>query len=163
MDTNGLEVIAQIALGLAGFSGVMIALARPSGGFDPVESFRLRALIYASFGAMFLAIIPFAVFGGPWSEATSWRVLGAVMAVYTGAGLLDLPRRAFRLRRVDPEQFPLPLVVIQFGTHVVTFLFALVVLFGLTEYRANAYVMALVLMLLHGAIAFVRVLMYRRS
>jgi hypothetical protein len=163
LDINGLEVIAQIALGLAGFAGVMIALAHPSGGFNPVERFRLRALIYASFGAMFLAIIPFAVFGGPWSEATSWRVLGVVMAAYTGAGLLDLPRRAFRLRRVDPEQFPLPLVVVQLGAHVVTFLLALAVLFRLTEYRANAYVMALMLMLLHGAIAFVRVLICRRN
>ncbi len=141
----------------------MIALARSSGGFNPPERFRLRALIYASFGAMFLAIIPFAIFGGPWPESTSWRLVGVVMTVYTAAGLLFLPPAAYRLRHDHPGSFPLPLVVILFGTHVCTFLLALVVLFGFSEYRANAYTMALILLLVHGAMAFVRVLFHRRD
>lgn len=141
----------------------MVAFARPSGGFNPVERFRLQALIYASFGAMFLAIIPFAVFDGPWAESASWRVLGVVMTVYTAAGLSFLPAAGFRLRRDHPDQFPLPLVAFQLGNHVVTFLLALVVLFGLSEYLANAYTLTLILLLVHGAIAFVRVLFQRRD
>lgn len=156
-------MIAQIALGLAGFSGVMVAFARPSGGFNPVERFRLQALIFASFGAMFLAIIPFAVFGGPWTESTSWRVLGALMTMYAFAALYLLPAAGFRLRRDYPEQFPLPLVAFQVGNHIITFLLALVVLFGPTEYLGNIYTLALILVLGHGAIAFTRVLFFRRD
>ncbi len=159
----GLEVIAQIALGLAGFSGVMMALASPSGALNPPDRFRLRSLSYTSFGAMFLAIIPFAVFGGPWPDSTSWRLLGVVMTVYTAAGLLFPPFVVFRLRHDFPDLFPLPLVVFVIGILVCTLLLALAVLFGSSEYRANAYTMALILMLLHGAIVFVRVLFHRRD
>lgn len=156
-------MISQLALGLAGFSGVMVAFARPSGGFDPVERFRLRALIYASFGAMFLAIIPFAVFGGPWTESSSWRVLGATMTIYVIVGLSVLPAAAFRLRRDHPQQFPLPLVVFQLGNHVTTLFLALIILFRLTDHLASAYTLVLILLLVHGAIAFVRVLFSRRD
>lgn len=156
-------MIAQIAVGLAGFSGVMVAVARPSGAFNPVERFRLRALIYGSFGAMFLAIIPFAVFGGPWTESSSWRVLGVVMTIYTIAGLSFLPAAGFRLRRDYPEQFPLPLVAIQMGNHVISLLLALAILFGLTDHQASAYILVLLLLLAHGAVAFVRVLFYKRD
>lgn len=162
-NIHGLEVIAQIAIGLAGFSGVMVAVARPSGGLNSVERFRVRALIYGSFGAMFLAIIPFAVFGGPWAESSSWRVLGAVMTIYTIAGLSFLPAAGFRLRRDYPEQFPRTLIVLQLGNHVITLLLALIILFGLTDHQASAYILALILLLVHGAVAFVRVLFYRRD
>lgn len=158
----GLEVIAQIALGLAGFSGVMIALGRPSAAVDPPIRFRLRALCYASFGAMFLAIIPFAVFNGQWSDTTSWRLLGVVMTVVTTAGLLYFPFTAFRLRREYPDLFQLPLVVVQFANDVLRFLLALAVLFGSSRYQANAYIMVLILLLLQGSIAFVRVLFEKR-
>lgn len=160
---HGLEVIAQVAVGLAGFAGVMVAVAHPSGGFHPVERFRLRALIYGSLGAMFMALFPFAIFSGLWAESNSWRVSGALMTMYTGGGLLFVMPTAFRLRREHPDQFPRPLVVFQFLNHVVTFLLALVILLGLTDHQAGAYTLVLILLLAHGAIAFVRVLFYRRD
>jgi hypothetical protein len=162
-NINGLEVIAQIALGLAGFSGVMIAVAHPSGGFSPPVRFRLRALLYASFGALFLAIIPFAVFNAPWPESTSWRLLGVVMTVYTAGGLLYFPRAAYHLKRGYPELFQPLLAAVQFTNDVCKFLLALAVLFGPSEYQANAYTLVLILLLLQGSIAFMRVLFQRRD
>lgn len=162
-NIHGLEVIAQIAVGLAGFSGVMVAVAKPSVGFNKVERFRLRSLIYGSFGAMFLAILPFAVFGGPWAESSSWRALGAIMTIYTIAGLSFLPAAGFRLRREHPEQVPRTLIAVQVGNHVITLLLALAILFGLTDHQASAYTLVLILLLVQGAIAFVRVLFYRRD
>lgn len=161
-NINGLEVIAQIALGLAGFSGVMIAFARPSGALTPPVHFRLRALSYASFGAMFLAIIPFAVFNGPWPESTSWRLLGVVVTAYTAAGLLYFPIAAFRLRREYPHLFQLPLAVVLVVIDVCRFLLALAVLFG-SKYHANAYIMVLILLLLQGSITFIRGLFQMRD
>jgi len=111
---------------------------------------------------MFLAIIPFVVFNGPWSDSTSWRLLGVFVTVYTAAGLLYFPIAAFRLRRDYPDLFPLPLAVVQFTNDVCRFLLALAVLFG-SKYLANAYIMLLILLLLQGSIAFMRVLFQRRD
>lgn len=161
-NINGLGVIAPIALGLAGFSGVMIAFARPSGALTPPVRFRLHALSYASFGAMFLAIIPFAVFNGPWPELTSWRLLGVIATAYTAAGLFFFPVAVFRLRREYPDSFQLPLAAVLSVNDVCRFLLALVILFG-SKYHANAYILMLILLLLQGSIAFVRVLFERRD
>ena len=69
MDTTGLEVIAEVAIGLAGFSGLFVALTQ-TGSFAPPERFRLQFLLYTSLGAMFLAMLPYAIFSRAWSEHT---------------------------------------------------------------------------------------------
>ena len=61
LGLDGLATIAEVAIGLAGFSGVMIVLTRPGGGFNPPERFRLKVFVYSSMGPIFLALIPFAV------------------------------------------------------------------------------------------------------
>lgn len=155
-------MIAQIALGLAGFSGVMIAFARPSGELTPPVRFRLTSLSYSSFGAMFLAIIPFAIFNGPWPDSTSWRLLGVVVTVYTAAGLFYFPVAASRLRREYPDLFRLPMAVVLAVNDLCRFLLALAVLFG-SKYHAHAYIMVLILLLLQGSVAFMRVLFQRRD
>ena len=65
-------------------------------------------LVYSSIGAMFLSVIPFAVFG-VWAESTSWSLLGVTITAYTAAGLVSFPIAAFRLSRDYPDLFPLPL------------------------------------------------------
>lgn len=141
---------------------MVIAIARPSEGLNPADRFRLRALSYSSFGAMFLAIVPFAVFKGPWAESTSWLILGIVITLYTGLGLLFFPRASHRLRRDYPHlyKFRQPLAIVQFANDIVRFLLSLVVLFGPNTYQAGAYTMVLVLLLLQGVIAFMRVVLH---
>lgn len=84
------------------------------------------------------------------------------MTGFTAAGLLYFPLAAFRLRREYPDLFQLPLVVVQFVNDALRFLLALTVLFDAGRYQANAYLMVLILLLLQGSIAFVRVLFERR-
>lgn len=162
-DLSAMGVVAEVALGLAGFSGVLIVLSRTSDGLSPAERFRLRSLIYASIGTMFLALLPLALFGGRWAEPTVWQILGGVMTVYTAAGLMMLPSASIRLRRDFPELFPLPLILSQTTIHICSLSLASSVLFKLTEHPRNAYVLGLILLLAHGAIAFVRTLFYRRE
>jgi hypothetical protein len=161
VDLSAMEVVAEVALGLAGFSGVLIVLSRTSDGLGSAERFRLRSLIYASVGTMFLALLPLALFGGRWAEATVWQILGGVMTAYTAAGLMLLPPASFRLRHDFPDLFPLPLIFSQMAIHICSLLLAMSVLFRVTEHPLNAYVLGLILLLAHGAIAFVRTLFYR--
>ena len=150
-------------MGIAGFSAILIGLSRPSGGFNPPEIYRLKVLIFAGMGAMFFALFPFAMFDGGWSDSTNWRLLSIFLTLYLGGGIIYFPIRAARLRRQYPDLFPLSLILTQFSLHALALILSVMVLLELTQYQANAYTMALILLLVHGAIAFVRTLFYRRE
>jgi hypothetical protein len=113
-------------------------------------------------GALFLAMIPFAVLDSGWSDHTSWRILGALVLIYTLYGLVSLPRISFELRRQYPDIFPLRLILTQVATHLGTLGLALPLCFSTSNNQQNLYTGALILILVHGAIAFVRLLFYRR-
>lgn len=80
LDTFG--TIAEIAITLAGLTGVVVAFGRggPT-GWSPVERFLLRALVFWSLGAMFLALLPAALFSLP-SVQAPWRVAHGFFAVF---------------------------------------------------------------------------------
>ena len=63
------QLIGQIALGIIGFSAILIGLSRTSEGFSDPDNFRVQLLTYSAFGAMFGSIIPFAIFSGENFEA----------------------------------------------------------------------------------------------
>lgn len=150
-------------MGIAGFSAILVGLSRPTGGFDPPERFRLTVLIYSSMGAMFFALLPFAIFGGGWSDSTNWTLLGTLITLYVGAGIIFLPIGSLRLRADYPELFPLYMVLIQLSIHTGAFVLSLMIMLGLTKHQVNVYTMALILLLVHGAIAFVRTLFHRKD
>ena len=70
---HALQLIAEIALGILGFSAILIGLSRKSDGFSAPDNFRIQLLTYSAIGAMFCALIPFAVFGK--NNETSWLFL----------------------------------------------------------------------------------------
>ncbi len=57
-DSGSLQTIAEISIGLAGFSGLVVALREGSGSLDDIQKYRLRILFSLSFGAMFLSLLP---------------------------------------------------------------------------------------------------------
>ena len=59
MIPDSLQTIAEISIGLAGFSGLVVALRKGSGPLDDIQKYRLRILFSLSFGAMFLSLPEF--------------------------------------------------------------------------------------------------------
>ena len=59
MEFHGsLQIIAEIGLGLAGFSGLIVALRKDVGPLTAVQKYRLQILLSLAFGAMFLSFLP---------------------------------------------------------------------------------------------------------
>ena len=81
------QLIGQIALGIIGFSAILIGLSRTSEGFSDPDNFRVQLLTYSAFGAMFGSIIPFAIFSGENFEA-AWLMCFWVMSIYSVIGLI---------------------------------------------------------------------------
>ena len=163
MDPNfhALQLIAEIALGILGFSAILIGLSRKSDGFSAPDNFRIQLLSYSSIGAMFCALIPFAVFGNIHNE-TSWLIVNWILCLYSVLGLYIFPKRVISLRiQGYSDLFPLPLFIIQMGVLAVNFLISGLLIIDFIEAKENFYVFCLMLFLIQGSIAFVRTIFYR--
>ena len=163
MDPNfhALQLIAEIALGILGFSAILIGLSRKSDGFSAPDNFRFQLLSYSSIGAMFCALIPFAVFGNIHNE-TSWLIVNWILCLYSVLGLFIFPKRVISLRiQGYSDLFPLPLFIIQMGVLAVNFLISGLMIIDFIEAKENFYVFCLMLFLIQGSIAFVRTIFYR--
>ena len=163
MDPNfhALQLIAEIALGILGFSAILIGLSRKSDGFSAPDNFRIQLLSYSSIGAMFCALIPFAVFGNIHNE-TSWLIVNWILCLYSVLGLYIFPKRVISLRiQGYSDLFPLPLFIIQMGVLAVNFLISGLMIIDFIKVKENFYVFCLMLFLIQGSIAFVRTIFYR--
>ena len=163
MDPNfhALQLIAEIALGILGFSAILIGLSRKSDGFSAPDNFRIQLLSYSSIGAMFCALIPFAVFGNIYNQ-TSWLIVNWILCLYSVLGLSIFPKRVINLRmQGHSDLFPLPLFIIQMGVLAINFLISGLMILDFIEAKENFYVFCLILFLIQGSIAFVRTIFYR--
>ena len=152
MDPNfhALQLIAEIALGILGFSAILIGLSRKSDGFSAPDNFRIQLLSYSSIGAMFCALIPFAVFGNIHNE-TSWLIVNWILCLYSILGLFIFPKRVISLRiQGYSDLFPLPLFIIQMGVLAVNFLISGLMIIDFIEAKENFYVFCLMLFLIQG-------------
>lgn len=109
MPTSDILIaIAQVAVALAGFSGLVAAIriAAPD-GWHPRDIWSLFWMFGASIGALVLALLPLwlALFG--WSEAFVYRASSAVAALYIGTFAWVMVRTGMRLTREGyPPRIP---------------------------------------------------------
>jgi len=98
---NALLALAQVAIGLAGFLAILVALSGKPHQWTPVDAFRIRNILALSFQSVFLALIPFllAFFSVP--EAMVWRLSLAVIALATLACVLLILHGVYRLSRAE--------------------------------------------------------------
>ena len=99
MEPNfeGLQLIAEIAVAIVGFSAILIALSRSSEVFSGPDNFRVRLLTYSAFGAMFGGLLPFGIFSINDADL-SWKIICWSICLYSVIGLLIFPKRMLLLR-----------------------------------------------------------------
>lgn len=89
---DSLPVIAEISLGIAGFTAIVSVLRQPGGGIarqDVVRSVYLLA--YAS-ATLLLALLPSLLAAIGFESATAWRLSSGAMALTALPGLGFIPR-----------------------------------------------------------------------
>jgi len=161
VNIDGLGAIAEVAIGLAGFSGVFVALTR-SASVAPPEQVRLSFLLYTSLGALFLSLIPHALFTASLSDIVAWRVLG-ILAVVHATRLLGFLARAIDLEVDYPDIFPTRLVAVHGTQILVTLALAVSVLGAPLRHQQSLFIGALIFLLAQAALVFVRLLFFRRT
>ena len=158
---DALQIIAEIALGIVGFSAILIGLSRTSDGFSSPDNFRIQLLTYSAFGSMFCAPFPFAVFGDN-SNEMSWLIILWILCLYSVIGLLIFPRRMSLLRSAGHKDiFPWQLYLFQTSILSIIFLLSLLMITGYIANRANVYIGCLILFLIQSSVAFIRTMFVR--
>jgi hypothetical protein len=117
---SALLTVAQVAVGLAGFATILVALSGKPHLWTPVDAFRIRNILAFSFQSIFLSLVPFllAFFSVP--ESTVWRVSPLILAIATFGDVLLVLSGVYRLSR--PERAVLKAAVV---SSVAVILFAM--------------------------------------
>jgi len=159
---DAFQLIGEIALGIIGFSAILIGLSRRSDGFSDPDNFRIQLLTYSAFGAMFGSIVPFALFGDKNFEF-AWSICFWIMSLYSVVGLLIFPRKMIYLRKIGHEGiFPVKLFLFQTGILSAIFTLSLLMITSNIIYESSQiYITCLVLYLIQSSVAFIRTLFVR--
>jgi hypothetical protein len=99
--TEALLAIAQIALGLAGFGGIFVAVGRERrAALRPADSYRLTLLLCTALSTLVLSLVPVALRSLDVADRSVWRVSSAIMsALLVGIGVATV-----RMRRPHREE-----------------------------------------------------------
>jgi len=159
MIPDALQTIAEISIGLAGFSGLVVALRRNPGPLTRVQQFRLRVLLVLTFGAMFLSLLPGLLADLRVPADRIWFDAAGAMLLFSLGFVVWLIRRGRQIATITPEIFNWLLFSSLVGGHVVVLLLQGCVLAGIVEARApGIYELGLVWYLFHAAQQFTRML-----
>jgi hypothetical protein len=138
---------AQVAIGLAGFSAILVALSGKPHQWTPVDAFRIRNILAFTFQSVFLSLTPFVLAFFSLPESTVWQVSLLILAMATLASVLLVLSGVYRLSA--SERAVLNAVVV--STVVVTLCFMAVVellaAFGITRPASGVFFLGLVVLL----------------
>ena len=146
-DFESLAAIAQLGLGLAGFSGIGLVLTRTAGRLQRFELYRLGIMLGTAIGAMFLSLVPIAIAQFGAGDETTCRVSAGIMAAYFRKTVPEL---------VGPVAHRLVLAL-----HVVNAIVQALAAFGVFGHCAGVYWLGLFWLLAHGTYQFWRILFIR--
>ena len=159
---DGLLTLAEFAVALAGFMGVVMVFRRGDAALHPVDSHRIQIGLAATLGPAFLALLPAGLSLAGLSAAVLWRLCSTLGALFLVAVFVF--ESLSRSRLPSGASALLSSTVIRISQAVAGLAFAMQVLnaFGpWLEPRAGLYFLALVLSLAFGALVFVRTVFIR--
>lgn len=157
-----LVTLAQLALGLAGFTGIGVLFTHRPGELTPLEKYRLGLLFSSSFGAMFLALLPLWLHLVDLEASALWRIASAVMFGFAVGGVALFLRPTRRFLREAPEIFNHWLLAAITAGHVFNGFLQLLNALGLFDAGSPAvYTSGLLWMLAHSSLQFARILFIR--
>ncbi len=101
---DALTTVAEIAIAIAGFSGVAAVLGRRSAGeWAPVDVFRLRLLLRASFAIVILCFLPIVLSSASVAPKMTWALSSGAWLVWFGTSIAFGLRKARRIAKFTGE------------------------------------------------------------
>ncbi len=156
---QSLQIIAEIGIGLAGFSGLIVAFRKDAGPLTSVQKYRLQILLALAFGAMFLALLPELLHYMGVPPDRLWTLAGLVLTCYSVVFVIWWITASYRLKASVPEIFDWFAFSRMAAGHIIAVLLQLAVIFSLLDDTSpGPYLAALMWYLLHAVQQFTRML-----
>lgn len=160
---NALLTFSQLALGLAGFSAILVALSGTPHLWTPVDSFRIKNMLTFSFEAVFLSLVPFVLAFFAIPESASWRISLVVLAASTSGGLLLILSRYGQLSQSERSVLRPLLVYGNVAILCAAVLFEVVAALGIVGTARGVFFVGLLVLLGDAVFLVVRFLFARPS
>jgi hypothetical protein len=100
-----LLTVAELAIGIAGFSAVVAAFSRQD-RLHELDAGRFLTLVVIAASAVVLAFLPSLLHGSGYSGPALWRAASGLMVVFWVASMVPYAQQISRLRRADSEITP---------------------------------------------------------
>ncbi len=156
---QSLQIIAEIGIGLAGFSGLIVAFRKDAGPLTNIQKYRLQVLLALAFGAMFLALLPELLHYMGVPPDRLWTLAALVLSCYSVVFVIWWITASHRLKASVPEIFNWFAFSRMAAGHIIVVLLQLAVIFSLLDDTSpGAYLAALIWYLLHAVQQFTRML-----
>jgi hypothetical protein len=154
-----LVVVAQLALGVAGFSGIAMYFKRRPGPLSEIEIYRIAILFLNSFAAMFSALVPFPLLAFGVSNVMTWRTGSALVAGYEVLFFLYYLPHSLRYRKRYPGLFNRYSLVLTYGGGFANLALQTAGALGLAGTRyAGIFMVGTLWLLFHATFQFGRIL-----
>jgi hypothetical protein len=139
--------LAQVAIGLAGFSSILVALSGKPHQWTPVDAFRIRNILAFSFQSVFLSLTPFVLAFFSLPDPAVWKVSLLILAIATLGSVLLVLSGVYRLS--SAERAVLKIAVVSTVTAVLCIIAALelVAAFGIVGPGPGVFFLGLVVLL----------------
>ena len=153
------EIFAEVGIGLAGFSGLIMALRKDPGPLNEVQKFRMSLLFLLAFGATFLSFLPQIYMHMAVSEDGVGEIAASSMLAYSAVLMWWWFRRSRHFAKLVPEIFNWYVFTAMSVGHISVIVLQLCVVFDLLSDRASGiYMFGLTWYLVHAAQQFARML-----
>ena len=153
------SLVAELALGLAGFAGVAAAFGGKDRSYAPVEIFRLMSLFIVAFLALALSLVTISLLALGFAHSDAYRFASIAGAITQGPAAAFFIYRVFvALRDPDSVTGPGAVAATVFGSSLSLGLF---VASALSPETPGFLALALSVQLLFGLWLFTRILLHR--
>ncbi len=130
---DGLQIIAEVSLGLAGFTGVVLALTRDPARWHPFDSLRVFGLLSVSLATLVVSLLPSGLAYAGLHGPALWRSSSALAFLLLGPVFVAWVVRTKRLEREERTSFRPWMNVLLVAVHVI----------ALTTHALNALALGL--------------------
>jgi hypothetical protein len=157
------EILAEVAIGIAGFGSIAIALGRDGSGWESGDFFRTSALLLTSLGALFLALLPIGLAETDLAPEWIWRGSSAALITFIAVSSPVLYR--LRQRHLSRDLWFGPALYAFIGTAIVgTVLAQLLNCLGLV-FAPNpaSFFFGVFMLLMFASIMLVRIVFFRST
>ena len=119
---DGLQIVAEVSLGLAGFTGVVLFLTREPGRWHAFDSVRIFGLLTVSLATLVLSILPFGLAYAGLEGSALWRSSSAAAFLILAPVIVAWLDRTRRLTPDERGSFRPAVFVVLAAGHVLALL-----------------------------------------